>query len=72
MAATALTVEELDALRRLDTPTVCNALEITSPERRGSYFTVTPLLCAFPGLPPMAGYAHRDHARPNAARRHRR
>ena len=57
MSATVLTVEELDALRQLDTPTVCNALEITSPERRGSYFTVAPLLCAFPDLPPMVGYA---------------
>lgn len=54
---TALTDEDLDALRRLDTPTVCNALEITSPERRGTYFTVAPLLCAFPDLPPIVGYA---------------
>ena len=57
MAATVLTDDELDALRQLDTPTVCNALEITSPQRRGSYFTVAPLLCAFPDLPPMVGYA---------------
>lgn len=57
MAADNLTVEELEALRHLDTPTVCNALEITSPERRGSYFTVSPLLCAFPDMQPIVGYA---------------
>lgn len=57
MPSAVLTPEELDALRQLDTPTVCNALEITSPERRGTYFTVSPLLCAFPDMPPMVGYA---------------
>lgn len=50
-----------DALRRaltaLDTPTVCNALEIVAPERRGYGYTVNPLLCTRPGLPPMVGHA---------------
>jgi regulator of RNase E activity RraA len=45
------------ALAALDTPTVCNALELVAPERRGHGFTVSPLLCARPGLPPMVGYA---------------
>jgi regulator of RNase E activity RraA len=47
----------LDALARLDTPTVCNALEVVAPERRATGFTVEPLVCAFPDLPPMVGYA---------------
>lgn len=45
------------ALMALDTPTVCNALEIVAPERRGYGYTVSPLLCTRPELPPMVGYA---------------
>lgn len=52
-----LSETEFAALRALDTPTVCNALEITSPERRATGFTVTPLVCARPDLPPIVGYA---------------
>jgi len=47
----------LDELRTLDTPTVCNALELTSPERRIYGFTVSPLVCIRPELPPMVGFA---------------
>src|SRR3546814_11071838 len=46
-------------LRALDTPTICNALEVVAPERRGYGYTVDPLFCAFPKLPPIAGYARR-------------
>jgi regulator of RNase E activity RraA len=49
--------EILDALRDLDTPTVCNALEVVAPTRRGSGYTVSPLVCAHPDLPPVVGYA---------------
>ena len=52
-----LTEEDFAALRALDTPTVCNALEITSPERRAMGFTTTPLVCPRPELPPMVGFA---------------
>ena len=44
-------------LRKLDTPTVCNALEVVAPERRGYGFTTRPLVCVRPQLPPMVGYA---------------
>ena len=47
----------LDHLRAFDTPTICNALEITSPERRADGFTFKPLVCPFPDLPPIVGYA---------------
>ncbi|MEM8769843.1 MAG: RraA family protein, partial [Pseudomonadota bacterium] len=30
---------------KLDTPTVCNALEIVAPKRRGYGYTVQPLVC---------------------------
>jgi regulator of RNase E activity RraA len=47
----------LDALRSLDTPTVCNALEAVAPRRRGHGYTVTPLVCPRPELGPIVGYA---------------
>lgn len=52
-----LTDAQLDALRVLDTPTVCNALEVVSPQRRGSAFTVQPFFCPRPELGSMVGYA---------------
>ena len=47
----------LAQLKSYDTPTICNALEIVAPERRLTGFTVKPLVCPFPDLPPMVGYA---------------
>jgi hypothetical protein len=44
-------------LRSIDTPTVCNLMEIVAPERRGSFYTVKHLHCPFPHLPPMVGFA---------------
>jgi regulator of RNase E activity RraA len=47
----------LEALKRFDTPTICNAMEVVAPERRLMGYTVKPLVCPFPDLPPMVGYA---------------
>ena len=47
----------LEALARYDTPTICNAMEIVAPERRLIGYTTKPLVCPFPDLPPMVGYA---------------
>jgi regulator of RNase E activity RraA len=44
-------------LRSIDTPTVCNLIEVVAPERRGAGYTVTHLHCAFPDLPPMVAFA---------------
>ena len=44
-------------LRSIDTPTVCNLIEIVAPERRGAGYTAVHLHCPFPDLPPMVGYA---------------
>ncbi|MEM7339444.1 MAG: RraA family protein [Actinomycetota bacterium] len=52
-----LTQADLDALAALDTPTVCNALEVVAPERRGSGYTVEPFFCPRPDLAPIVGYA---------------
>jgi regulator of RNase E activity RraA len=56
MSAT-LSKDEFDFLRSIDTPTVCNLIEIVSPQRRGAGYTVKHLHCPFPDLPPMVGYA---------------
>ncbi len=47
----------LQALRELDTPTICNALELICPERRGTGFTTRPLVGVPAGLPSFVGYA---------------
>ena len=54
---TQLTGKQLTALTVLDTPTVCNALEIVVPERRGYGYTYKPMVCARPSLAPVVGYA---------------
>jgi regulator of RNase E activity RraA len=51
------TSEELTFLRSIDTPTVCNLIEIVAPQRRGAFYTVKHLHCPFPDLPPMVGFA---------------
>jgi len=51
------TQSQMDFLRSIDTPTVCNLVEIVAPERRGSGYTIKHLHCPFPDLPPMVGYA---------------
>lgn len=57
----------LAALARYDTPTICNALEIVAPQRRAIGFTTRPLVCPFPDLPPIVGYARTATIRATAA-----
>lgn len=52
-----LTSSLLAELRSMDTPTVCNALELVVPQRRGWGYTVQPLVCLRPGDPPLVGIA---------------
>jgi regulator of RNase E activity RraA len=47
----------LETLAGFDTPTICNALEMLDPARRLTGFTVRPLYCRFPEMPPIVGYA---------------
>ena len=44
-------------LQVFDTPTICNALELLIPQRRGWGYTVAPLVCARPALPPLVAVA---------------
>ena len=51
------TEAQFQFLRSIDTPTVCNLIEIVAPDRRGVGYTVKHLHCPFPDLPPMVGFA---------------
>jgi regulator of RNase E activity RraA len=52
-----LAKDHADFLRSIDTPTVCNIIEMVAPERRGHGYTVRHLHCPFPDLPPIVGFA---------------
>jgi regulator of RNase E activity RraA len=48
---------DLEVLKRWDTPTICNGLELVTPERRAIGFTVEPMIAADRKLPPIVGLA---------------
>jgi regulator of RNase E activity RraA len=52
-----LTPKLIAALTAVDTPTICNALEIVEGRRATSGFTRQPVVAAFPALPPILGFA---------------
>jgi regulator of RNase E activity RraA len=52
-----LAQEDIAFLESMDTPTVCNVVEVVAPERRGHGYTTRHLHCAFPDLPPRVGFA---------------
>ena len=54
---TAHPADLLATLARLDTPTICNALERLDPARSGFGFTRRPLICSHPDAGPRVGYA---------------
>lgn len=56
-AAPTVTQEQFAALAKLDTPSVCNGLEMLDSKYRTQFWTQEPLVCAFPELPAMVGYA---------------
>jgi len=53
-------------LRRFDTPTIVNALEIAGAGRAITGFTRHTLIAAFPALPPIVGYARTSAIRCSA------
>ena len=52
-----LTDSDVAALRRIDTPTICNLVEMAVPVRRNHGFTFKHLHCAFPAMAPIVGCA---------------
>ena len=52
-----ITADDLQILTAWDTPTICNALELVIPERRGLGFTTEPFVALDSSLPPICGFA---------------
>jgi 4-hydroxy-4-methyl-2-oxoglutarate aldolase len=52
-----LTTEELDLLRKFDTPTVCNVIELFDNRPRNAGYMDGRIQSGFPKMPPMVGYA---------------
>ena len=63
MAERLFDATDLEALRRWDTPTICNAIEVVAPARRGRGFTLKPFTAADPALPPICGIARTGRIR---------
>src|SRR5438128_2050681 len=47
----------LDALRKYDTPTVCNVIELFEIRPRNTGYTAGRVRAPYPALPPMLGFA---------------
>jgi regulator of RNase E activity RraA len=62
------TQEMLDLLRQVDTPTVCNVVELFDVRPRNTGYMDARIRCCFPELPPMVGFAttatFRSHSPP--------
>jgi regulator of RNase E activity RraA len=52
-----LSSDLIEALRKVDTATICNAIEIVEGRRASDGFTRRPVVAAFPDLPPILGFA---------------
>jgi len=56
MAAT-VAPEVIEALRKYDTPTVCNVIELFEQRPRNTGYTDDRIKACYPALPPMVGFA---------------
>lgn len=52
-----LAPDQIDALRRIDSPTIANAIETFGLRPRVTGYVGFDIRCMFPDLPPMVGYA---------------
>jgi 4-hydroxy-4-methyl-2-oxoglutarate aldolase len=52
-----MTPDVLDRLRKFDTPTICNVLELFDAVPRTSGYTDARIRACYPSLPPMVGFA---------------
>ena len=57
MSSTPLPLSVLEQLRKFDTPTVCNVLELFDAQPRTSGYMDGRIRACFPQLPPMVGFA---------------
>jgi regulator of RNase E activity RraA len=63
-----LTPDLIAALTAVDTPTICNALEVAAPGRHATGFNRSPLTCPFPTMKPVVGFARTAMIRSREAR----
>lgn len=52
-----ITAEELEMLKKVDTPTVCNVIELFGVRPDNAGYMDARIKAAFPEMPPMVGYA---------------
>ena len=57
MSKTGLSKSDLDLLRRYDTPTICNVIEVFDVRPRNTGYTDSRIRACFPEMPPVVGYA---------------
>lgn len=57
MPAAGLSTGQLNALRKFDSPTVCNAVELWNLRPRNTGYMNSSIKACFPAFPPMVGYA---------------
>ena len=62
-----ITSADLESIAAFDTPTICNALEVAAPERRGAGYTTRSAICGFPQLKPIVGFARTARIRSKGA-----
>lgn len=58
--------DAIAALAQWDTPTICNALELIAPERRGFGYTSEPFALADPNMPAIVGHVRTARIRARA------
>ena len=58
---------DLELLRKYDTPTVCNVVELYDLRPRTAGYTDLRIRACYPKLPPMVGYASTATFRSSAA-----
>lgn len=58
--------DAIQTLAQWDTPTICNALELVAPERRGHGFTTEPFVLADPDMPAIIGHVRTARIRARA------
>ncbi len=57
MSTQGLSQSDLDLLRKYDTPTICNVIEVFNVRPRNTGYMDSRVKACFPEMPPMVGYA---------------
>ncbi len=57
MISPEIDIDLIESLRRYDTPTMCNAIEVAQGKRGFNAFTKKAVLCSSPSAAPIVGYA---------------